>query len=241
MVFGFALLAVGRRLQPRRRRPGPQLCHRFLLQRHYVFYPRSGRRHPARHPGARSLRPRVRHGLRLSRHGHQLPPRALPVVLAPRAQRLLARRPRRHAAHRRRIDPPQQRSARMATSRRSCTNGNTPPPICWRVTSPIPFSDSFAPSMTTSPGSPRSPPSSTPPRSARSGIDGSPDRQAQLTFAMARHAVVDLAQVYNTPPQDPPEPRLTPESLAILRSAARRGRHRLVPDSGNGTTPRPVA
>jgi hypothetical protein len=44
-----------------------------------------------------------------------------------------------------------------------------------------------------------------------------PARQAQLTFAMARHAVVDLAQVFNTPPRDPPQPRLTPESLAELR------------------------
>ena len=50
------------------------------------------------------------------------------------------------------------------------------------------------------------------------GIEGAPARQAQLTFAMARHAVVDLAQVFNTPPKDPPEPRLTSESLQALRS-----------------------
>jgi hypothetical protein len=50
------------------------------------------------------------------------------------------------------------------------------------------------------------------------GIEGAPARQAQLTFAMARHAVVDLAQVFNTPPKDPPEPRLTSESLQVLRS-----------------------
>jgi hypothetical protein len=50
------------------------------------------------------------------------------------------------------------------------------------------------------------------------GIGGAPARQAQLTFAMARHAVVDLAQVYNTPPKDPLQPRLTGESLQMLRS-----------------------
>ena len=49
-------------------------------------------------------------------------------------------------------------------------------------------------------------------------VDGAPTRQAQLTFAMARHAVVDLAQVFNTPPHDTPEPRLTHESLEVLRS-----------------------
>jgi hypothetical protein len=52
----------------------------------------------------------------------------------------------------------------------------------------------------------------------QAGIDGAPARQAQLTFAMARHAVVDLAQVFNTPPHDPPQPRLTRDSLEALRS-----------------------
>ena len=33
------------------------------------------------------------------------------------------------------------------------------------------------------------------------GVDGGPSRQAQLTFAMARHAVVDLAQIFMTAPQ----------------------------------------
>src|SRR5438128_2449953 len=33
------------------------------------------------------------------------------------------------------------------------------------------------------------------------GLDGWCARQAELTFAMARHAVVDLAQVFSTPPQ----------------------------------------
>ena len=42
-------------------------------------------------------------------------------------------------------------------------------------------------------------------------------RQAGLTFAMARHAVVDLAQVLRTPPRPPVPERLTPEEAARLR------------------------
>jgi Ion channel len=40
---------------------------------------------------------------------------------------------------------------------------------------------------------------------------------AQLTFAMARHAAVDLALVFQTPPQIPTADRLPPERLARLR------------------------
>lgn len=50
------------------------------------------------------------------------------------------------------------------------------------------------------------------------GVVGAPTRQAQLTFAMARHAVVDLAQVFNTPPHEFEKPRLTREALDELRS-----------------------
>jgi len=65
------------------------------------------------------------------------------------------------------------------------------------------------------------------------GIEGAPARQAQLTFAMARHAVVDLAQVFNTPPYDPAEPRLPAASLEILRlQLADAGVHlRLTPEA----------
>jgi hypothetical protein len=35
----------------------------------------------------------------------------------------------------------------------------------------------------------------------RVGLEGACQRQAELTFAMARHAVVDLAQVFSTPPR----------------------------------------
>jgi ion channel len=49
------------------------------------------------------------------------------------------------------------------------------------------------------------------------GIDGIPKEQAKLTFAMARHAAVDLAQVVNAQ-YDPHAPdRLPPEELAKLR------------------------
>ena len=49
------------------------------------------------------------------------------------------------------------------------------------------------------------------------GIDGIPKEQAKLTFAMARHAAVDLAQVVNAR-HDPHAPdRLPPEELAKLR------------------------
>jgi hypothetical protein len=42
--------------------------------------------------------------------------------------------------------------------------------------------------------------------------------QAQLTFAMARHAVVDLALVFRLPPRPPDPPRLTTEQLDRLRA-----------------------
>jgi hypothetical protein len=65
----------------------------------------------------------------------------------------------------------------------------------------------------------------------QAGIDGAPARQAQLTFAMARHAVVDLAQVFSTPPQEPREPRLTPESLQYLRTQLAEAGVRLSPSA----------
>ena len=53
------------------------------------------------------------------------------------------------------------------------------------------------------------------------GVDGTSKRQAQLTFAMARHAVVDLAQIFNTPPREIMLDRLSKEGLDRLRSALR--------------------
>lgn len=49
------------------------------------------------------------------------------------------------------------------------------------------------------------------------GVDGASGRQAQLTFAMARHASVDLSQVLNTRPRLPDKDRLPPEDLARAR------------------------
>ena len=51
------------------------------------------------------------------------------------------------------------------------------------------------------------------------GIDGAPKRQAQLTFAMARHAVVDLAQIFDTAPGELTMDRLSSSELERLRTA----------------------
>ena len=57
------------------------------------------------------------------------------------------------------------------------------------------------------------------------GAKGVDPYQAQLTFAMARHAVVDLAQVYNVPPIEPdPGPLATgPARSGCGRNYARQG------------------
>ncbi len=49
------------------------------------------------------------------------------------------------------------------------------------------------------------------------GIDGVRSRSAALTFAMARHAIVDLSQILNTPPRRPERDRLPPVDVARLR------------------------
>src|SRR5246127_5109644 len=49
------------------------------------------------------------------------------------------------------------------------------------------------------------------------GIDGIPKEQARLTFAMARHAAVDVAQVVNAFYDPHAEDRLPPEELRKLR------------------------
>lgn len=50
----------------------------------------------------------------------------------------------------------------------------------------------------------------------RVGLEGACERQAELTFAMARHAVVDLAQVFSTPPRRPSVDRLPNERFEDL-------------------------
>src|SRR6202140_1762222 len=51
----------------------------------------------------------------------------------------------------------------------------------------------------------------------RTGIEGACERQAELTFAIARHAVVDLSQVFDTTPRPPATDRLTSADLHQLR------------------------
>lgn len=51
------------------------------------------------------------------------------------------------------------------------------------------------------------------------GVDGAPTFQAQLTFKMARHAVVDLSQTFNISPQPPKEDRLDERELRRMRAS----------------------
>ena len=50
------------------------------------------------------------------------------------------------------------------------------------------------------------------------GVDGVPPFRARLTFAIARHAVVDLTQALRLRPRPPQAPRLPAEDLARLRA-----------------------
>lgn len=50
-------------------------------------------------------------------------------------------------------------------------------------------------------------------------LEGACERQARLTFAMARHAVVDLALIFRQPPREAPNDRLPEAGLIRLRAA----------------------
>ena len=50
------------------------------------------------------------------------------------------------------------------------------------------------------------------------GVEGACQRQAERTFAMARHAVVDLAIIFKAPPFGPDPDRLSADDLVHLRS-----------------------
>ncbi len=50
-----------------------------------------------------------------------------------------------------------------------------------------------------------------------SGMEGICVKQSELTFAIARHAVVDLSQVFSASPKQMPEDRLPPEELDRMR------------------------
>jgi hypothetical protein len=49
------------------------------------------------------------------------------------------------------------------------------------------------------------------------GIEGACEKQAELTFAIARHAVVDLSQVFGTAPKPLPHDRLPTQELRQIR------------------------
>jgi hypothetical protein len=53
------------------------------------------------------------------------------------------------------------------------------------------------------------------------GVDNIPPQQARLTFAMARHAIVDLTQIFNTPPIIDGNDRLSTDELRALRQSLR--------------------
>ena len=54
------------------------------------------------------------------------------------------------------------------------------------------------------------------------GIEGTCERQAELTFAIARHAAVDLSQVFKTPPKALPHNRLPAADLQRIRETLAR-------------------
>jgi len=49
-------------------------------------------------------------------------------------------------------------------------------------------------------------------------LEGPCERQAQLTFAITQHTIVDLAQVFNCPPRKPKHDRLSPDELARMHT-----------------------
>src|SRR5712664_3770332 len=67
------------------------------------------------------------------------------------------------------------------------------------------------------------------------GIEGACERQADLTFAIARHAVVDLSQVFGTEPKPLPHERLTAADLRRIRDTlAQHGLKLLDGEEANG-------
>jgi hypothetical protein len=56
-----------------------------------------------------------------------------------------------------------------------------------------------------------------------SGLEGVPSSQARLTFAIARHAVVDLAQIFNVRPELYSDERLNADTLTRVQSSLAAG------------------
>lgn len=63
-------------------------------------------------------------------------------------------------------------------------------------------------------------------------VDAAPVRDARLAFAMARHAVVDLARVFHLEPHPPGSDRLPPAELARLEQALGAGGMKLRQEAG---------
>jgi hypothetical protein len=59
-------------------------------------------------------------------------------------------------------------------------------------------------------------------------LEGPCQRQAQLTFAITRHTIVDLALVFNCPPHKSKHERLSSEDLARLRTALKEARLKIL-------------
>ena len=225
MLFGFALAAVGGRLQPSK---GAGLPRSFTTDLYF-----SGTTLFTLGLGDVTPRASVSRVLTVLEAGLGFAflamvisylPVALPGVLAPRTERFLARRARRHAAHRGRVVAPQQRSAGRQPARNPARVGTLRRRHCWRATSPIPCSDTFARSTTTSPGSRLSPPSSTPPRSARSGSTARPPARRNSPLPWRATPWWTWRRCSTRRRKNRREPRLTPESLQYLHRAVGRGR-----------------
>src|SRR6266404_2483191 len=68
------------------------------------------------------------------------------------------------------------------------------------------------------------------------GIDGTPKWQAQLTFKMARHTIVDIAQIFNAAPSKDDGLRLTIDGMVGLRSILSDSGTALRNEPGDDTT-----
>jgi len=68
------------------------------------------------------------------------------------------------------------------------------------------------------------------------GIDGMPKWQAQLTFKISRHALVDISQIFNTSPVNNDGRRLTSEGLMQLRTRLSENGVKVSADTGDERT-----
>src|SRR2546421_5501575 len=68
------------------------------------------------------------------------------------------------------------------------------------------------------------------------GIDGVPKWQAQLTFKMARHALVNISQIFNTSPLQHDRSRMTDQELGQLRTQLLAQEITLSDEPGDGQT-----